>query len=166
LISADVGGVRILSAYFPNGGEVGSDKWAYKLAWMRGLASHLRERYDPKQPLALCGDFNVAPEERDVHDPSAWEDTVLFHPDARRGLEQLRGFGLVDSFRLHNQGGGLFSWWDYRRLAFPRNQGLRIDHIFVTEPLARLCVAASIDREQRKGTQPSDHAPVLAEFGL
>jgi exodeoxyribonuclease-3 len=164
LIAADVSGLRVISAYVPNGGAVGSDKWTYKLDWLRRLAGHLAERYDPKQPLALCGDFNVAPEERDVHDPKAWQDTVLFHPDARRGLEQVLGFGLVDTFRLHNSGGGLYSWWDYRMLAFPRNQGLRIDHIFATAPLAERCVAASIDREQRKGQQPSDHAPVWAEF--
>jgi len=163
LISARILGVRVLSAYFPNGGEVGSDKWGYKLEWMKRLLGYL-DRCDAKERLALCGDFNVAPEERDVHDPKAWQNTVLFHPEARAALEAIRAWGLVDTFRLHHPETGRFSWWDYRMLAFPRNNGLRIDHIFTSEPLAKSCIAASIDREQRKGKQPSDHAPVLAEF--
>lgn len=166
LISARVGGVRVLSAYFPNGGEVGSDKWTYKLDWMRRLRKHLDAHCDPNQPLVLCGDFNVAPEARDVHDPKAWEGSVLFHPEVREALEEVRRFGLTDTFRMHHAEAGLFSWWDYRMLAFPRNNGLRIDHIFATKPLANACVAATIDRQQRKGKQPSDHAPVLAEFRL
>jgi exodeoxyribonuclease-3 len=166
LISARVGGVRVLCAYFPNGGELGSDKWTYKLDWMRRLRKHLDARCDPNEPLALCGDFNVAPEPRDVHDPKAWEGSVLFHPDVREALEEVRRFGLTDTFRMHHEEAGVFSWWDYRMLAFPNNNGLRIDHIFATRPLANACVGASIDREQRKGKLPSDHAPVLAEFKL
>ncbi len=163
LISARISGVRVLCAYFPNGSEVGSDKWRYKLEWMKRLRGYL-DRSDPKQPLTLCGDFNVAPEARDVHDPQAWEASVLFHPEARAALASIRAWGLVDTFRIHHPEPGRFSWWDYRMLAFPKNNGLRIDHIFATEVLAKSCTAAAIDREQRKGKQPSDHAPVLAEF--
>ncbi len=163
LISARISDVRVLSAYFPNGGEVGSDKWLFKLEWMKRLRGYM-DCHAPNERLALCGDFNVAPEERDVHDPKAWEGTVLFHPEVRSALEAIRAWGFVDSFRLHHAEAGRFSWWDYRMLAFPKNNGLRIDHIFASAPLAKSCVAASIDREQRKGKQPSDHAPVLAEF--
>jgi exodeoxyribonuclease-3 len=164
LIAARVGGVRVVSVYIPNGQEVGSDKWRYKLEWLRRLRAWLDTRRAPGEPLVLCGDFNVAPEPRDVHDPAAWEATVLFHPEARAALEQVRAWGLVDTLRLHHQEDGLFSWWDYRMLAFPKNNGLRIDHIFATEPLAHRCSAASIDRQERKGQLPSDHAPVIAEF--
>ena len=116
--------------------------------------------------MALCGDFNVAPDERDVHDPQAWEASVLFHPEIRNALEEVRAWGLEDSFRLHNEDAGFFSWWDYRMLGFPRNRGLRIDHIDLSEPLARRCTGASIDREERKGKQPSDHAPVVVELDV
>ena len=164
LIAASVDGVRVISAYVPNGGAVGSDKWGYKLEWMRRLREYLVRRCDPAQPLAVCGDFNVAPEPRDVVDPAAWEGTVLFHPDVRAALEQIRGFGLADTLRLQRQEPGLYSWWDYRMLAFPRNQGLRIDLILASQPLAERCRAAGIDRNERKGKLPSDHAPVFAEF--
>jgi len=165
-ISALIGGVRVLSVYVPNGGEMGSEKYAYKQEWLRRLRAMLDRRFDPAEPLALCGDFNVAPEPRDVHDPPAWEASVLFHPEARAALEHVRGFGLADTLRLHHEEGGLYSWWDYRMLAFPKNRGLRIDHIFASRPLATRCVSASIDRQERKGKQPSDHAPVIATFEL
>ena len=164
LVAALIRGVWVLSAYFPNGGELGSERCAYKLEWMKRLREHLDRRFDPKLPLVLCGDFNVAAEERDVHYPKAWGMSVLFHPEMRAALEHVRGFGLVDVFRRHNASPGLYSWWDYRMLAFPKNRGLRIDHIFATEPLAARSSDAFIDREQRKGKQPSDHAPVVAEF--
>lgn len=172
LVAARVEGVRVVSAYFPNGAFVGSDKWAYKLDWMNKLSAWLRERFDPAEPLILCGDFNVAPEARDVCEPRAWEGTVLFHPEARAALETVRNFGLVDLVRLHHPGPGPWSWWDYKQLAFPRDRGLRIDHLFATEPVARACVAASVDRDVRKpnwprkppAAGPSDHAPVVAEI--
>jgi exodeoxyribonuclease-3 len=174
LVWARVGGVLFLSAYFPNGAEVGSDKWGYKLDWMARLARLLRERFDPRSPLVLAGDFNVAPEARDVCDPSAWESSVLYHPEARAALEAVRAFGLVDLVRLHHAGPGPWSWWDYKQLAFPRDQGLRIDHLFATEPVARACSAAFVDRDVRKpnwprkppSARPSDHAPVVAELAL
>jgi exodeoxyribonuclease-3 len=164
LIAARLAGVRVVSVYVPNGQEVGSEKWIYKLAWLGRLRSWLDRRCAPGEPLVLCGDFNVAPEARDVHDPAAWESTVLFHPAARGALERVRAWGLTDTFRIHHQEAGFYSWWDYRMLAFPKDNGLRIDHIFASEPMARRCTAASIDRQERKGQLPSDHAPVVAEF--
>jgi exodeoxyribonuclease-3 len=164
LITARVAGARVVSAYVPNGAVVGSDKWAYKLEWMQRLRSWLDRRFTPGEPLALCGDFNVAPELRDVQNPVAWEPSVLFHPEARAALEHVRRWGLVDTLRIHHPEGGLYSWWDYRMLGFPKNDGLRIDHILASEPLARRCIEAGIDRNERKGKQPSDHAPVLARF--
>jgi len=164
LASARVAGVRILSAYVPNGGEVGSEKFAYKLAWLGRLRAHLAATASPQEPLLVCGDLNVAPEDRDVAKPEAWSDTVLCHPDARAALRSVMDWGLVDTFRLHHPEAGFYSWWDYRQLAFPKNDGLRIDHVLATAPLAKRCTAASIDRDARKGPQPSDHVPVLAEF--
>jgi len=164
LISAVVDGVRIMSVYVPNGQAVGSDKYEYKLQWMDRLVRDLDAHYDRARPMAICGDFNVAPEDKDVHDPVAWAQETLFHVDARRALEKIRSWGLVDLFRLHHWEAGYYSWWDYQMLAFPKNRGLRIDHIFATEPLARRCDGCWIDREARKGNKPSDHAPVVATF--
>jgi exodeoxyribonuclease-3 len=166
LVAARVGGVHVVSAYVPNGAGVGSDKWAYKLDWLRRLRAWLDRRFAKGDLVALCGDFNVAPEARDVCDPEAWESSVLFHPEARAALEHVRAWGLVDAFRLHHEEGGLYSWWDYRMLAFPKNRGLRIDHVFLSEPLAARCRAARIDRNERKGKQPSDHAPVVVELDV
>lgn len=164
LVAATVRGIRVISAYVPNGSAVGSDKYAYKLRWMERMLRYLRTRCDPAQPLVLCGDFNVAPEERDVHDPAAWENETLFHVDSRERLSAWMEWGLVDAFRLHNDAPGLYSWWDYRMLAFPKNRGLRIDHVLVTRPLVPRVKGSFIDREERKGKQPSDHAPVCVEL--
>jgi exodeoxyribonuclease-3 len=165
LIAATVNDVRVVCVYVPNGQTVGSDKYRYKLRWLERLRAYL-DRHAPRE-LVLCGDFNVAPEPRDVYDPAGWENEVLFHIDARTALEKVRAFGLADTFRLQNPDLQAFSWWDYRQLSFPKNRGLRIDHIFATEALARRCTHAAIDRESRKvkdGMQPSDHAPVIATF--
>jgi exodeoxyribonuclease-3 len=164
LIAARAESVEVLCAYVPNGGEPGSDKFAYKLAWLERLAAHLQRRYDRAAPLVLCGDLNIAPDERDVARPEEWNDSVLCAPEARAGLAKLLAWGLTDCFRQHHPEPGLYSWWDYRQLGFPKNNGLRIDHILATKPLAERCRSASIDREQRKGKLPSDHAPVIAEF--
>ncbi len=164
LVAGTVGGIRVITAYVPNGQAVGSDKYQYKLRWLERLRKHLDTHYQPGDPLLLCGDFNVAPEERDVYDPVSWANETLFHVDARQALEQVRTWGLVDTFRMHHQEAGVYSWWDYRMLAFPKGRGLRIDHLFASEPLARRCSAAWIDREARKGKQPSDHAPCFAQF--
>jgi len=166
LVAARVGGVHVVSAYVPNGQEVGSDKWAYKIEWLGRLRAWLGRRFAKGDLVALCGDFNVAPEARDVCDPAAWEGSVLFHPEARRALEHVRAWGLVDAFRRHHEAPGLYTWWDYRMLAFPKNQGLRIDHVLLSEPLAARCTAASIDRNERKGKLPSDHAPVVVELDV
>jgi len=163
-IAATVAGVRVLSVYVPNGGEIGSDKWAYKLEWLARLRAELERRYRPDQPLAVCGDLNVAPEPRDVCDPAGWEDTVLYHPEVRQALAEVCAWGLEDVFRRHREEAGLYSWWDYRMLAFPKNRGLRIDHVLATRPFAERTTGAFVDRQERKGKQPSDHAPVIVEF--
>ncbi len=164
LISAEVEGVRIISAYVPNGQVVGSEKYMYKLDWMRRLRGHLGRQFEPSAPLILCGDLNVARDDLDVADPEKWAGSVLCHQEARDSLERIREWGLTDVFRQHHPEGGLYSWWDYRMLAFPKDDGLRIDHIFATDPMARRCTSAEIDREERKGPKPSDHAPVIATF--
>jgi len=153
-----------VSAYFPNGQSVGSDKWAYKLAWMGRLREHLPSLLEDGVPLALCGDFNVAPEDRDVARPDEWRSSVLCHEDARKALAAIMGDRLIDSMRLHEEGPGPYSWWDYRMLAFPKGNGLRIDHIVVTPDLAKRCTRAWVERNERKGKLPSDHAPVLIEL--
>lgn len=164
LLAAEVAGVHVVNVYIPNGQTVGSDKWAYKLAWMRRLAEYLDAHYKPSDPVVLCGDFNVARDDLDVARPDNWADSVLCHPDAREQLETIRRWGLIDVFRQMHPEGGLYSWWDYRMLGFAKNNGLRLDHIFATAPLAERCRAAEIDREERKGEKPSDHAPVIAVF--
>lgn len=163
LIAATVGGIRIVNAYAPNGQSVGSDKFSYKLDWLGRLRAHLDLRFDRNAPLLLCGDMNVAPEARDVHDPEGMAQDVLFHPESRAALARVLDFGLIDAFRAQRSEAGLYSWWDYRQLAFPKNRGARIDHVLATPALASRVRGASIDREERKGQQPSDHAPVILE---
>jgi len=164
LIAATVEGIRVISAYVPNGAKMGTNKYAYKLEWMRRLKAYLQHGHTRSDPLVLCGDLNVAPEERDVANPGAWEGSVLFNPEVWALLCEILDQGLIDTFRLHHSESGHYSWWDYRLLAFPRNDGLRIDHIFATPPLAERCISAFIDRDQRQGPKPSDHAPVMADF--
>lgn len=166
LLTVRVGELQVASAYVPNGGVVGSDKWAYKLDWLARLRAWLDRRFARSDLVALCGDFNVAPEPRDVCDPEAWAKSVLFHPEARAAFEQVKAWGLVDALRLHRQEAGLYTWWDYRMLAFPRDRGLRIDHVLLSEPLARRCRSVSIARDERKGEEPSDHVPVTVELSL
>jgi exodeoxyribonuclease-3 len=161
---ASVGPLRVGSVYVPNGQTVASDKFAYKLAWLARWRRWLSAHADPAAPLALCGDINIAPDDRDVYDPEGWKDQVLCHPDERAALAELCRWGLVDVFRQHKSEGGLYSWWDYRQLSFPKNLGLRIDLILCTASLAARCTSVTIDRNARKGQNPSDHAPVIAEF--
>lgn len=163
-IAATVGGVRVLSVYAPNGQSVGSDKWAYKLEWNKRLRRWLDAHAAVGQPLALCGDLNVAPEARDTNDPAFWATTTMFHPAAVEGFTDLVGWGLVDTFRLRTPDAGLFSWWDYRAGNFHKGIGVRIDHVLATPVLAARCVNVAVDREARKGKEPSDHAPVMALF--
>lgn len=163
-LSARVGEIQVLSAYVPNGQVVGSPQYAYKLDWLRRLRAFLEKPFTAETPLVLCGDFNVARDELDVANPAAWEDSVLFHPTSRVALEKLLSWGLVDVHRQQHPEGGLYSWWDYRMLAFPKNDGLRLDYVFATQPLACRCTSAEIDRHERKGEKPSDHVPVIALF--
>ena len=165
LIAATSGGVRVVCAYIPNGQTVGSDKYEYKLAWLAALEKWLGEELAAHPQLALAGDFNIAPEDRDVYDPAAWKDQVLCSPPERAAFARLLGLGLRDSFRLFDQPENSYSWWDYRMLGFQKNRGLRIDHVLLSAPLAACCTGAGIDREMRKLERPSDHAPVFAEIG-
>jgi exodeoxyribonuclease-3 len=166
VISARAGDVQVVNVYVPNGQAVGTDKYAFKLEWLARLRGYLDDRFDVRAPVLLCGDFNVAPEPRDVRYPELWEGKVLVSEPERAALERVREWGLVDAFRLHTEEGGFFSWWDYRAAGFRRNDGLRIDHVWITKPLARRSTAAWIDRETRAWERPSDHAPVVVEFSL
>ena len=164
LIAATIEGVRVVNVYIPNGQSVGTDKYQFKLHWMRRLRALFDAEYDTNMPVLLCGDFNVAPEERDVHDPQLWEGRILFSKRERAALDEIKAWGFTDAFRLHTAEGGHFSWWDYRQGSFRRNAGLRIDHIWVSPPLAARCRRVWIDKEPRRWERPSDHTPVVAEF--
>lgn len=164
LIAGTTAGVRVISAYFPNGREVGSVHYERKLAWMAALREAVARAHTPQDSILLCGDFNVAPEDIDVHDPVAWAGKNLCSEPERAALRDLAAWGFSDLFRCLQKDGGFYSWWDYRMLGFPKNRGLRIDHIFATEPLRERCESVVIDREARKGKLPSDHAPVIATF--
>jgi exodeoxyribonuclease III len=164
LVGATVSDVRILSVYVPNGEVQGSPKYAYKHAWLARLRAHLAQADLAGSPVAVCGDLNIAPASLDVHDPQRWEGTVLFNPKMRAAFAGLTDLGLVDVFRARNEGGGLYSWWDYRTAAFEHDEGLRIDHVLASKPLADRCTRAFVDRAERGGERPSDHAPVVAVF--
>ena len=164
VIAATVGGTRIVDFYVPNGQTVDSDKYRYKLEWCRAATAFLADECAQHPLLAVLGDFNIAPEDRDVHDPELWRGQVLCSEPERAVFREWIDLELKDSFRLFDQPEKIFSWWDYRQLAFPKNHGLRIDHILVSPALAARCVACRVDRNARKGEKPSDHAPVIAEF--
>jgi exodeoxyribonuclease-3 len=164
LITTSFNGVNIVNVYIPNGQAVGSDKFVFKLGWMRRLREFFDSVYDKSTPVLLCGDFNVAPEERDVHDPRLWTGRIMFSEPERSTLQDIKNWGFTDAFRLHTEEGGKFTWWDYRAGAFRRNLGLRIDHIWISDPLVSRSVRTWIDTEPRKWERPSDHAPVIAEF--
>ena len=164
LIAATTQGVRVICAYIPNGQELGSEKYAYKLAWLDALEKWLGEEILTHEQLALAGDFNIAPDDRDVHNPAAWEGKILCSEPERSAFQRLLALGMKDSFRLFEQAEKSFSWWDYRMLGFQRNLGLRIDHILLSRSLAEHCTSSVIDREMRKRERPSDHAPVIAEL--
>lgn len=166
VIAATVDGVRLVCVYCPNGQALDSDKYPYKLGWFDALAAWLKAELARHPKLAVLGDYNVAPDDRDVHDPTAWEGSVLVSEPERERFRNLLALGLKDSFRLFEQPEKSFSWWDYRMMGFRRNHGLRIDHILLSEPLAAVCTAARIDRDMRKLKRPSDHAPVIAELNL
>lgn len=166
LIAATVNGVRLVCVYVPNGESVTSDKYQYKLTWLSHLTAWLKQELIRFPKLALLGDFNIAPEDRDVYDPAAWEGKVLFSAPERQAFRDLIALGLVDSFRQFDQPERSYSWWDYRMNAFRRKMGLRIDHILLSTALAAQCRACTIDTEPRRAERPSDHAPVVTEFDV
>jgi exodeoxyribonuclease III len=161
LLALTLDGLRVISVYVPNGQAVGSEKYEYKLKWLAALTEWLRDELSRHDRLLIAGDFNIAPEPRDVHDPAAWEGQVLFSEPERAAFRELLGLELRDAFRLFEQPDRSYTWWDYRRLAFRRKMGLRIDHILLSPTLAQACSECSIDIEPRRREQPSDHAPVL-----
>ena len=154
--------IRLVSAYFPNGQSPDSDKFVYKLDWLNKLHTWLTEELEQNQRLALLGDYNIAPEDQDVHDPKAWEGQNLVSPPERNAFQALINLGLHDSFRMFEQAPKTYSWWDYRMMGFRRNAGMRIDHILLSEALKEKCSASIVDKEPRTWEQPSDHAPVIA----
>ena len=166
VLAATVDEVRVVCVYVPNGESVDSPKYAYKLGWLAALRGWLERELARHPRLALLGDFNVAPEERDVHDPRLWEGKVLFSGPEREALRRLLDLGLVDSFRLFEQPAKSFSWWDYRMNQFRRNMGLRIDHVLLSRPLAQQAKASDIHKQVRAQERPSDHAPVVTEIDV
>jgi len=166
VLAATIGGVRVINVYVPNGESTDSDKYQYKLKWLAAFREWLKAEIGRHPRLAVLGDFNIAPENRDVHDPAAWEGKVLFSIPERTALQELLAAGLKDAFRLFEQPERSFTWWDYRMNAFRRKMGLRIDHILLSEPLAKACTACVVDVEPRANERPSDHAPVVAEIEL
>ncbi len=160
VITGTLRGVRLIGAYVPNGQAPDSDKFQYKMAWLSGLQAWLQHELQTHPRLVLVGDFNIAPEDRDVHDPIAWAGQILCTPEERAHFQRLLSLGLHDAFRLFEQAPKSWSWWDYRNLAFRKNQGLRIDHILVSDALKPQVTACAIDKLPRKNERPSDHAPV------
>ena len=154
--------IRLISAYFPNGQSPDSDKFAYKLDWLSKLQTWLAEELQQNERLALLGDFNIAPEDQDVHDPKAWEGQNLVSPPERNAFQELISLGLHDSFRMFEQAAKTYSWWDYRMMGFRRNAGMRIDHVLLSDALKEKCSASVVDKEPRTWEQPSDHTPVIA----
>ncbi|MBN3810939.1 exodeoxyribonuclease III [Paraburkholderia sp. Ac-20347] len=166
VVAVTVEGTRIVCAYFPNGQAPGSEKFAYKLDWLNAMHDWLAAEMQQYPKLALLGDYNIAPEDRDVHDPKAWEGQNLVSPEERAQFQRLIALGFVDAFRQFEQPEKLFTWWDYRMFAFRRNAGLRIDHILLSPALATTLTACEVDKVPRKWEQPSDHTPVIAEVTL
>lgn len=166
VLGATIGGMRVVNVYVPNGQAVGSDKYAYKLAWLDQLAAWLETELARYPRLIVLGDFNIAPEDRDVYDPAAWTGQVLCSAAERAAFRRLLDLGLQDAFRLFPHEEQTFSWWDYRAAAFRRNLGLRIDHILLSPALAAVCESCAVDQAPRRLERPSDHAPVIAEFNI
>jgi exodeoxyribonuclease-3 len=166
IIAATIDDVRVVNLYVPNGSEVGSEKYDYKLGWLRALRDYLAQELDVHDKLVVLGDFNIAPTDEDVYDPAKWGDAILCSPPERAALKSLLDLGLCDVFRKFEQPEKSFSWWDYRRAGFQRNAGLRIDLILTSEAMTECCTASYIDREPRTWERPSDHTPVVAEFTL
>ena len=166
VLAATIDGVRVVNLYVPNGQSVGSDKYEYKLGWLAALKDYLAAELEAHEHVAVLGDFNIAPDDRDVYDPEKWGDDILCSPLEREALGRVVELGLTDTFRRFEQPEKTFSWWDYRAAGFRRNAGLRIDLILASAALAEKCTASYADREPRTWERPSDHAPVVAEFDL
>lgn len=164
VLAATYGDVRVICIYIPNGENVESEKYQYKLKWLAALNVWLQDELRKHPKLVLLGDFNIAPEERDVHDPELWRGQVLFSQPEREAFHKLLNLGLADSFRLFEQPEKSYTWWDYRMMAFRRNMGMRIDHILLSNELAKACTTCVIDKAVRKLDRPSDHAPVVVEL--
>jgi exodeoxyribonuclease-3 len=164
VIATTIGGIRVFSIYAPNGQAVGSPAYEYKLHWYRRLKDCIAK--EKTTDVVVCGDFNVAPEDIDVYDPSLWHGAIMCSNGERAAFQELCNIGLGDTLRIHHKDDQLFTWWDYQMRAFEKNRGLRIDAILASEELAKKCIAAGVDREMRKGKDPSDHAPVWAEFRM
>jgi exodeoxyribonuclease-3 len=161
VISATVQGVRVICVYVPNGQALDSDKYSYKLAWLQALQAYVAQALLLYPQLAVLGDYNIAPADEDVHDPQGWGDGILVSPAERSAFVGLLRLGLVDSFRLFTQPENSYTWWDYRMAAFRRNLGARIDHILLSDNLAKRCVSCEVDVAPRKLERPSDHAPIM-----
>jgi exodeoxyribonuclease-3 len=163
-IAATIGGVRVVSVYVPNGKSVSSPSFAEKLAWLAQLRTTLDTSENPNGDLLVCGDFNIATDDRDVYAPELFRGKVHFHPDEHRALAKVKDFGLSDAFRTLHPEGGQYSWWDYRGGGFRKNEGLRIDYVFLSASLQARCTSASMDIEPRRLDKPSDHIPVIVEL--
>jgi exodeoxyribonuclease-3 len=164
VLATTVDGIRVVNLYVPNGSEVGSEKYAYKLSWLAALDKFLEAELAQHENLVVLGDFNIAPADADVYDPEKWGDAILCSPQEREALGRLLNLGLTDVFRKFEHPEGTFSWWDYRAAGFRRNAGLRIDLILTSAAMAGRCSASYVDKEPRAWERPSDHAPVIAEF--
>ena len=164
ILAATIGDVRVIDLYVVNGSEVGSEKYAYKLHWLEQVNRWIADEMQKFDKVIVLGDFNIAPEDRDVHDPESWHEKILCSKPERQALQKMLGFGLSDTFRLFEQEENTWSWWDYRMAAFRRNMGLRIDLVLASKVLTENCSASYIDKEPRRQERPSDHAPAVAEF--
>ncbi len=166
VLGATIGTLRVLNVYIPNGQLVGSEKYLYKMGWLQRLQDYVEQQLRLYPKFLLLGDFNIAPEDADVHDPELWAGKVLFSDPERQAFRGLIELGLHDTFRKFTQSENTFSWWDYRAAAFRRNLGLRIDHILCSTALYEHCISSTVDQDPRKWERPSDHAPVVAEFRI
>ena len=164
ILTTTIDGVRVINLYVPNGSSVGSEKYEYKLDWLAALKDYLKAEMKEHERIVVLGDFNIAPDDRDVYDPEKWRDDILCSPRERAALKEITALGFTDVFREFEQPEKTFSWWDYRAAGFRRNAGLRIDLILTSEAMTRACKASHIDREPRTWERPSDHTPVIAEF--
>jgi exodeoxyribonuclease-3 len=166
MLAATINNIRIINLYVPNGAAVDSDKYPYKLAWLAAVANYLKQQLTLYPRVVVLGDFNIAPEDRDVHDPAAWQGQVLVSDAERAAWREILALGFSDAFRLFEAAAGHYSWWDYRQGAFRRDHGMRIDHILLSAALTECCKESYIDKLPRTWDRPSDHTPVVAKLGM